>query len=133
MKPQIQVVCGILHRQTSNGLELALFERKEPKREFEFPGGKIEPGESPIQALRRELQEELNVQVKVGAEVGKTTFEYTRVMIHLIAYWVEADHFNFILTDHHEWRWVNAQTWRNLKIAGPDIPLLEKLFEKAGP
>lgn len=125
---EILVVCGVFYRTSVDGLEVAIFERKEPHVEFEFPGGKIDAGETDHQALQRELDEELAVEVTVGDLLGQVVYDYPTARINLKAYWVESTRTDFRLVDHHRWTWVNAKTWRTFKLAGPDIPLLEKIF-----
>lgn len=122
------MVCGVFRRTSVDGLEVAIFERKEPAVEFEFPGGKIDPGESEEQALVRELDEELSVQVTVGQKIGEVIYDYPTARIDLRAYWVDSTSFDFRLVDHFRWTWVSAKNWQTFKVAGPDIPLLKTIF-----
>ncbi len=82
---------------------------------YEFPGGKIERGESGRDALARELKEELNLDARVGSLYAKHTFEYPDFIITLWVY--ECDMLSaFILKEHEEYKWIapkdlNADEW----------------------
>lgn len=133
MKPRLAVVAAVFHRRKAGGeLELALFQRKAGDTGaglWEFPGGKIELGESPEQALVREIDEELSLAVKVRAKLGQSSLEVTKFVLELTAYWVEAPHFNWTLNDHDGVVWVDKDSWRNVNVAPLDIPLLENAFK----
>lgn len=132
MKSRLAVVAAVLHRRGPKGLELALFQRKAGDTGaglWEFPGGKIEPGESPEQALIREIDEELALPIKVKARLGQSTLEVTKFILELTAYWVEVPHFNWTLNDHDGFVWVDKNSWRSVNVAPLDIPLLEVAFE----
>lgn len=126
------VVAAVFHRRGANGLELALFQRKAGDTGaglWEFPGGKIEKGESPEQALIREIDEELALPVKVKAKLGQSTLEVTKFILELTAYWVEAPHFDWTLNDHDGFVWVDENSWKSVNVAPLDIPLLEVAFQ----
>lgn len=128
-KRRIQVVCGVFFRQEQASFEVALFRRNDSFAEFEFPGGKIDPGESEEQALTRELQEELNLEVEILGFLGENTHDYIAVRVHLKAYWVRADDWTQLaLSDHSEWRWTNSEKVADL--AAADVPLLDLIFRQ---
>lgn len=130
MKRRIKVVCGVFWKGDPGSPEIALFKRSEPVQEFEFPGGKIELGESPKQALVRELDEELGVLTKVGSLVGRNTHEYENLIIDIESYLIHpADH-RFELREHLEMQWVTEKTWNKLPIVAADLPLIQLAFEK---
>jgi 8-oxo-dGTP diphosphatase len=130
VKRTIKVVCGVFWKGSNHSPEIALFKRAEPVQEFEFPGGKIEPGESPKQALIRELEEELGILTKVGILIGKNTHEYEQIIVDIESYLINPGNHQFQLREHLEMRWVTESDWQSLKVVEADLPLIQLAFEK---
>lgn len=76
---------------------------------WEFPGGKVEAGESDEQAVVREMNEEFGINVKVGEKVGETFFMHSGEQVALHAYEITVPHDGitqkYVLTEHSEYRW----------------------------
>lgn len=89
MKPILMVVAAVIERHG----QILIGQRRAQDRhalKWEFPGGKVEPHESPRDALRRELWEELGVDARIGPEIIRYEFQYPRrAPILLIFHWVE--------------------------------------------
>ncbi len=107
---------------------------------WEFPGGKVEPGEDPVRALHRELGEELGVSVELGAEVspdgegGSWPLTPTTRMRLWLAQIVRGD--PAPLEDHDELRWLPAGRWRSVPWLPADVAVvhrLERLIQPVGP
>jgi 8-oxo-dGTP diphosphatase len=95
---------------------------------WEFPGGKVEAGESGEEALIREFQEELGLTVKVGPLLGTTPFTHRGQNCVLKAYRVYLSPGDVItLSVHSEYRWVTAAELRELDFADSDLRLLPAL------
>jgi 8-oxo-dGTP diphosphatase len=90
---------------------------------WEFPGGKLEEGETPELCLRRELQEELGIDVVVGGFVGRSCHRYPHGEIELLAYR------DFQLHDHEEIRWVSPADLASHDFSAADIPIVKLLTE----
>ncbi len=98
---------------------------------WEFPGGKVEPGESDEAALIRELQEELNVVVQVHEFLGESTHDDGRGPLILVAYRCTIVSGDMKLQDHDAVRYVGPNEFEQYEFAPADIPLLAVVSERA--
>lgn len=99
---------------------------------WEFPGGKVEPGEAPAAALARELREELQITVSPDAmaPLSFTTESAARRHLTLLLYIVRAWRGDPIATEADEMRWVSSESVRDLPMPPADLPLVEVLVDK---
>jgi 8-oxo-dGTP diphosphatase len=99
---------------------------------WEFPGGKVEAGESDEEALVREYREEFGVTVTAGPYLGSASFEHHGKARTLNAYRVFFREMDFTLSEHTEWRWAGFDEIGRLDFAGSDsllIPQLKAYFQ----
>lgn len=122
----IKVVCGIIWKE-----DKVFIARRKPEKSlgdyWEFPGGKIEEGENPKQALIRELKEELGMEVTVKEYFGTNTHQYEKLIIELIAYECDFVSASFQLTDHDDWKFIESSALSDEKLAPADAPFANKL------
>jgi 8-oxo-dGTP diphosphatase len=97
---------------------------------WEFPGGKVEEGESPEAALVREIREELGCTVSVGKLLADVFHEYEHAVIHLRTYEAHLTDGEPRAREHAELRWVPLSQLRALAWAPADLPTVEALLEK---
>lgn len=74
---------------------------------WEFPGGKIEPGETPEQALVREIREELNAEITVGEKLTQVEWDYPDFHLSMGCYWCAVASGALTLREHESARWLN--------------------------
>ena len=126
----IKVVAAILQKE-----DKILIARKKQGKPlagyFEFPGGKIEEGETPEESLIRELMEEMNIKIAVKEYIGESIYDYGNdKVISLLGYTAEIIDGEIKLSDHDRYEWVTLEQINNYKIAPADTPLVEKMKEK---
>ena len=95
---------------------------------WEFPGGKIESGETGEESLARELREELLIDATVGDFIARSEYEYSFGTVRLDAYFCTfSDDVERQLTEHAQVRWLAADELDDVEWAPADIPIIDEL------
>jgi len=97
---------------------------------WEFPGGKLEPGETPQSCIVRELDEELSLPVKAGPTLTESLFKYPGGAINLIAVVAEASKRDVSLTVHDAVQWLAPTDLLTAQLAPADIPIAEEVSRR---
>jgi 8-oxo-dGTP diphosphatase len=123
----IPVVAGVVHRRR----EVLVGQRPEgPLRGvWEFPGGKIETGETPEQALRRELTEELGIDAEIGPLILATTHNYSEVGILLLFYDVKFWKGSPTAAHHLKLQWVPIDDLKTIDLPEANRKVLDRLMQ----
>lgn len=96
---------------------------------WEFPGGKVEAGESPEEALRREIREELEVEVNVGDLIDTIEYDYPAFHLSMKCYACTIDGGSPHLLEHEAARWLSADQLDSVAWLPADITLIPKIAE----
>lgn len=128
MKKTIHVVGAIIENEQQEIFCALRNPRMILANYWEFPGGKIEQGETPEQALYREILEEFNCMIQVGKQVAVTLHEYEQFFVHLETYKASIIKGTPQILEHAEARWVPRNQLLNLPFAPADLPSIQKLM-----
>lgn len=123
----IDVVCGVIRDAEGAYLACRRPAGKHLGGLWEFPGGKVDAGESPEAALARELHEELAVHVEVGAALEPVEWHYEDVSIRLLPFVCVIPQGEPRAMEHEELCWVSVADFGGLEWAPADVPVLDCL------
>jgi 8-oxo-dGTP diphosphatase len=129
MKKQIHVVGAVIVNE-GKILCAQRGENQSLSLKWEFPGGKIEAGETSQEALKREILEEMNCTIKIGDQIEHTIYEYDFGVVHLTTFYCKLIEGTPILSEHAAIRWLQAAELDSLDWAPADIPAIEKIMSQ---
>lgn len=111
----IRVVAAVIKAVKEDGRTMIFATQRgygEFKGGWEFPGGKIEAGETPQEALKREIMEELDTEVAVGEWIETVEYDYPGFHLSMDCFWCEIVKGDLVLKEHEAARWLTRRSWR---------------------
>jgi 8-oxo-dGTP diphosphatase len=126
----LQVVCSILiNDQKKLLLAQRSVDMRHP-RKWEFPGGKIVQGETAEEALKREILEELNLDIQVGERLTSVLWNYPDLSIELIPFVCKPKSAKPLALEHQAFGWFDLEEVRQMDLVEADVVILKELQGK---
>ena len=130
MMKTIRVVAAVIKAKNDNG-EAIIFSTQRGYGDFkggwEFPGGKIEDGETPQEALKREIMEELETEITVGELIDTIEYDYSTFQLSMDCFWAGIVSGEPILTEHEAAKWLTKKELDSVEWLPADITLIDKI------
>lgn len=129
---KVRVVAAVIKAVNDKGEDIIFATQRgygDLKGGWEFPGGKIEEGETPKEALRREIMEELETEIRVGDLIDTIEYDYPTFHLSMDCFWAEIVSGNLTLKEHEAARWLTRETLDSVDWLPADVTLIEKIKE----
>ena len=125
MKVVAAIICNDMERK--NKIFATARGYGDLKGGWEFPGGKIEPGETPQQALKREIMEELSTEIKVGKLIDTIEYDYPTFHLSMDCFWAEVITGQLELKEAEAAKWLTKDQLESVAWLPADITLIDKI------
>lgn len=128
----IRVVAAIIKAVNNNGEPIVFATQRgygDLKGGWEFPGGKIEEGETPREALKREIMEELETEITVGELIDTIEYDYPTFHLSMDCFWAEIVSGDLVLIEHKAAKWLTKDELDSVDWLPADITLIDKIRE----
>lgn len=99
---------------------------------WEFPGGKIEVGETPEEALVREIHEELDTEIRVGELIATIEYDYPTFHLSMDCFWAEVVTGRLVLKEAADARWLTRETLESVQWLPADQTIIDAIYRKLG-
>lgn len=129
----VRVVAAVIKSVNQTGQPIIFATQRgygDMKGGWEFPGGKIEEGETPQEALIREIGEELDTVIEVGKLIDTIEYDYPTFHLSMDCYWAQILSGKLVLKEHEDARWLNREELRTVAWLPADITLIDTIEEK---
>ena len=126
----VKVVAAVITACNENGEKIIFATQRgygEFKDGWEFPGGKVEPGETPQEALKREIMEELETEIKVGDLIETIEYDYPTFHLSMDCFWAEIVRGDLVLREHEAAKWLTKEQLGSVDWLPADRGLVEKV------
>lgn len=126
----IRVVAAVIKAANEQGEPMIFATQRgygDLKGGWEFPGGKIEEGETPKEALKREIMEELDTEIKVGKLIDTIEYDYPTFHLSMDCFWCEIVKGELVLKEHEAARWLTREQLGEVEWLPADVTLIEKV------
>jgi len=130
LKKTIKVVAAIIENENNEILCALRSPEMTLPNQWEFPGGKVEQGESLFEAIEREIKEELNCTVEAVDEFDENTHEYEKVIVNLIGIKCKLVEGTPVAREHSKLVYLKKENLNSLVWAPADVPIVENLIKK---
>ncbi len=130
---KIRVVAAVMKDKNDKN-EPIIFATQRGYGEFkggwEFPGGKIEEGETPQEALKREIKEELDTEILVGDLIDTIEYDYSTFHLSMDCFWCRIESGDLTLREHEAAKWLTKDNLDSVDWLPADVTLIEKIREE---
>lgn len=125
----IRVVAAVIQRKQNGSKQIFATQRGYGKFEggWEFPGGKIEVGETPQKALIREIKEELDAEIVVGDLIDTIEYDYPDFHLSMDCFWCELQSEHVVLNEHEDAKWLSKAQLDSVDWLPADVTLVDKI------
>lgn len=126
----IRVVAAVIKSKNAQNQPMIFATQRgygEYKDGWEFPGGKIEAGETPQQALVREIREELDTKIQVGELIDTIEYDYPTFHLSMDCFWSTIEEGDLTLKEHEAAKWLTKDNLDSVDWLPADITLIEKI------
>ena len=124
---KIKVLCGLIFN-SKNQLLITRRGSGDFKGKWEFPGGKLEENETEEQCLKREIFEELNIDINVNYFLMNNSHSYPTFTVELVSYVSTIRSGEIKLSDHDKYEWVEINRLKEFDFLDGDLPIIEKII-----
>lgn len=126
----VRVVAAVIKAENEKGQPIIFATQRgygDLKGGWEFPGGKIEEGETPQEALKREIMEELDTEISVGDLIDTIEYDYPAFHLSMDCFWCQIVKGDLVLKEHEAAKWLRMDELDSVEWLPADVTLIDQI------